>query len=499
MESMTTFSTAAADRRENARQGDGRFGHQEHAEAGVCLLPHPTSAEDLHVWSAADEAEFAAAEAGRVARTGPGIAGMLRRELDRCQTVPGRRLMMRVKADAAHPLQARSYGAAADPGEMDVLAALGYQGARDFDDATRLNCHHAHEIIEAHLTPTRAAGLVQAGFTRVPNPHSTWITEALRTAPLGDIAAVKQLEGANEQWAAMVGLTDPARGDRARQFIAAGELKPTWIESGHELADLQAVRDALPAPKHGEHNRTAETLELVRKGVTGAQVKAYGVKICDQRIAEELGRLDACGHKPTVIRSLHARAAHRSVDELIAFADGGLTKGADLAAYEGSLEDQEPAKILAAAQKLTPEQAVTWANAKAGHKRLSTEEVDGAVKIIAGGYTDHRQVMEAYRGSFYEPATLTDDSSMGAKPIVVLGGVVASGVTPDQAGSMTRAGIPATMIPEHLGEADYWAAGEPYRAEFRRRQERNASYGYGHYNKAQTPDWPLTEADYRAG
>jgi hypothetical protein len=358
------------------------------------------------------------------------------------------------------------------------------------------------------MTPARAAGLRAAGFTTIKYPNAPWLRDTLRTAPIEEITEAMGQTDEEQRWSTLVGLTDPARGDRAREFFAAGERDLSWIQSECALADLQAMRTTLDAVSTTSYGNEREAEHYVEKGLTPAQVQGYGTKVSWYRKKEEIDAWDASPHAPAVLKSLHHRASHRDVASLRAFADAGITKGADLAVYEnrlghdlGGVED-----IIAVSGQLTPKQVTSWADEQGLGYRLYRGEVEGVVKLETAGYTSLTDAATAYKGAFYGPAAKTDDSMLKASNLAVMGDIVASGATPAQAKAMTRAGIPPTKITEHLGAGDYWAAGKQYRDAYVARQADQSEQagfvgtgtGTGGLFDAGATQWPLTESTYRA-
>lgn len=505
MEGMThTYvSTAAASAREAARTAAGQFGTQARSEAEFDLVPTPSEPfADPKVWTRADDAELAA------------IAASLRNrhhldwEMDQCQTVAGKRLIMRALGDRTHPTRNNVADAAPKPEQADALAALGYQDKEDFTDAANLGAARPYEIIEMQLTPARAAGLRAAGFTTIKYPNAPWLRDTLRVAPVPAITAAMGQPDEQERWAALVGLTDPARGERAREFFVAGERDLHWIQSGFPLSDLQAMRTTLDATSDSQFGNERDAETYVRKGLTPVQVSSYGPKVCWHRSKEEIDDWDTSGHSPAVLKSLHHRASHRNVASLRAFADAGITRGADLAVYENRLgyEMGGVEHTIAISKMLSPTQLKTWADEQGKGYRLSRAEVEGVVKLTAADYDNLTEAASEYKGSFYGPASLTDDSMLKAANLAVMGDIVASGATPAQARAMTRAGIPPTKIPELLGARDYWAAGQHYRDAYVARQsEQSAQDGFvgtgtgtGGLFDTGAVQWPIEEDAYRA-
>ena len=499
----TPIATSAAAAREAARTSAGQFGTQPLSEADLDLDP-TTDQPDPKVWSSADQDEYDAYVEQLEDNDDQSGLKSLEWHMGHCDTIPGKRLAMRAYMDLSHPVSLR-YGSWNTAQSIDTLASMGYQDKEDFTDALNLHASNENYIIKANLTVARAAALRAAGIKRVEYAHSPWLTETMRTADAEKITEAMQHPDEEARFAALAGLVDPARGDRAREFFAAGEKDMYWIHSGLPLKELQAMRDTVQRISTSPHS--SDAVSYVSRGVSPAQVEAYGLKASWDRPVAELDAWDASPHAPAVLKSLHHRAGYRNVESLLAFADAGITKGADLAVYENRLSHEMGGveHLIDVSTKLTAKQVKTWADEQGKDYRLSRSEVEGAVKLEAAGYRNLTEAATAYKGSFYGPAAKTDDSMLKASNIAVMGGIVSSGATPTQAKAMTRAGIPPTKIAEHLGEEDYWAAGARYRAAYTARlssQDTTGAFvgtgtGTGGLFDSGAAEWPITEADYR--
>ncbi|WP_424348468.1 hypothetical protein [Kocuria sp. CH-021] len=327
-------SASAAAAREAARTTSGQFGTQALAEADLDLVDPSggPAGVDPNTWSDADEAEYDDHRRTLAADLGPGMIYHLEQSVDACQFPYGKRLMMRAYTDRSHPL--RSFSSQyPKPEECDTLGAMGYQDKEDFADASNLHCDRPHQIIAANLTPERAAGLRAAGVSWARDTGSGWVTETLAQAEISEIAEAMKIQDRRKRYTALAALTDTDRGTRAAEFFAAGETSTRWIESGLPLEDLQQVRDALPVNSMGEHNRESDAQYIVAKGLTAQHVKDDGPKVCAVRSKADLDAWEAAGHAPAMLRSLHHRSSHSEIGELISYADAGIIRGKDLAAY----------------------------------------------------------------------------------------------------------------------------------------------------------------------
>lgn len=135
-----------------------------------------------------------------------------------------------------------------------------------------------------------------------------------------------------------------------------------------------------------------------------------------------------------------------------------------------------------------------WAEANPA-RVLAQDEVEGAAKLVVGGYDGPREVMAAYKDAFFPLATEADPKSQIAKPLVVFGDVVASGATPEKVKAMTRAGIPPVKVAEHVNDTDYWAAGAAYRERHAKQMAQEREWEF--HDKPS--EWPVTEEGYRTG
>lgn len=227
-------------------------------------------------------------------------------------------------------------------------------------------------------------------------------------------------------------------------------------------------------------------------------MKAYGPKVCAVRPKKkDIDAWVTAGHDPAALRSLYHRSSHSQIGELISYADAGITRGKDLAAYLDASTSYGGAKtVLGVARHLSPEQATTWA---AGNelRKIDVAEAEAAAKMIAAGYETPGQVSAAYADMVFASATRYDFGPLTVRPMVRYGSMVGAGVTPDKAAAMTRAGIPPTKLHEHAEESDYWAAGEKYRQQYF--PSGRAGPGLGDDEAPTETAWSVTKADWRAG
>lgn len=459
----------------------GQFSTAVHGESDISLALSPEPSHGL-------DAETVIGHAAR--SIGPGVIAELERQVAGTTTPGGRQLILQ-SIDSRYN-QHSIYGRAnamsgLDPQRCDDLAALGYTSIDEVSWEKTSNLNGLSSITSKGIGPDRLAFISR--LKKSEYQWSAWEKEVILTAPVDELdhlISSNKGKSPEEKYIATVALLGPDKVARAQQAFAAG-ITPSeqrLIEAEQHTPEvLVELRNELPESKRGAYF----IVDMADRGITGQHVKNYGVKACGAFSGPEL---DACGIKPAVLRSLVSSSVQTDLESYRRLSDAGYTKGSDLKAASQAMGTTD-VKALATVRKHAD--GATLQNfAEAVRGDLTTADAQAVGRLVKAGIADPAELRKWTAANYSEANRLMDrDQSI----LAVHADVVTAGITPEQLGAMSRAGIPVDEAPRLKNAPDLWAAGKPFRDAWEAHQVRQAEQRWIREAKP----WAFTEDTYRDG
>lgn len=468
---MATISTLA--RQPKGIPVGGQFAALRHCEAEVSLGRREGSAPT-------EESVLAAA----AEHLGPGI----RRRLAETVTEGGRALFLQ-RCDALYNgyspfvVDRSTYGPT--PEQCDALAALGYVSVNQFAPEQLKNVRGLETLAEHDVGPDRLEAI-----GRLPTQElqwSSWERDAYLHAPLDRLEGVIADQGMTtaEKYVATVDLLGmPINTARARKAIEAKIEDRALIEADtFPIPDLVDLRAALPESKRN----AGHIVGLARKGITGAHLRAYGAKACEQYTGPEL---EAAGLAPKRIRSFLTSGVHVALEDMARLEKAGYSSGQDLKLASQAMGTSDAGLLATARQYASGEQLATFSGALAS--KLTVQDAKAISTLAQRGVTEPAQ-LRPYTSWTHAPANQFCNRTQSI--LSIQAGIIEAGISAPRLGQMQRAGIPLDRAAHYVDSLDLWADGKKYRDVY---QEDQVSRLDGKWVRDVTP-WAFTERSYARG
>lgn len=454
----------------------GQFAATMHGEPGLRLgAPGPAAVNEDDVLTAVTES------------MGPGAVPGVRRRLAETQTDGGRQLFLQrcdalYNQESAYTVDRSIHGP--DPEQCDALAALGYESVNDFSPEKLKNFRGVDSIIAGGIEPGRLELLTR--LTRHEFQWSAWEKEAYLGAGLEDLETVISNQDASlrDRYVATVALLGPEKAERVRHALELGIGDRGLIEADtHPLETVAELRAALPSSKRGAWH----IVQLADKGITGAHLRTYGTKACEQYTARQL---EASPVPPKTIRSFLAAGVRVDLDGMKLLHEAGYTAGADLKSASQAMGTYDPERLAAARGHASGDELARFGAALSS--RVSVEDAEAIAVLRAHGITEPAQ-LRPYTTAAHSRANHAVNRNQSV--LAVHANVIKAGISPEKLGQMQRAGIPVDEAPAFKDSADLWADGKKYRDAHDADQARKLE---GRWIRTASP-WAFTEENYLKG
>lgn len=411
---------------------------------------------------------------------GPGAVPGHQARLDACRTEVGRSIML-------SSMGKRSTRYELNTGEADTLAELGYES---YELVEPLG---SDIVLATGMEPERAAVLGTLAGQNLMYNHThlgemtavekPWAAEAITTltpAELEDLSGNQSGKDKFSNYRMLVTKNHPERGPIVDRAEALGIRDPGLIESKYDIETLAGIKEAIRTPSTPPSSW--QVLQLAKGGHTKETINRYGTAVCDIATA---GNLDAMGVSPKAARSFVSRGGIQTAGDMNEYHRAGFTTGRQIQQLNDLSE--EGTSVAAKGHMLKaidPDDLLKW-KSQTFSGRFDLSEVRTVAALQKSGFPDPKALDDKYRPHVHTQQDRLYAGTGNGSPIETMGGFVAAKVSPEQAGRLSRAGIPLGKMPELKDSKDPWADGAPYR-------ERYAS-------SYQATPWAFTKDNWEQG
>ncbi|XKH58333.1 hypothetical protein LG293_17050 (plasmid) [Citricoccus nitrophenolicus] len=486
------------------REG-GQFKATAHAESTITLAGPAEQSPEEEIESLVEL---------RVADVGPGIEPSVRTALEGIKTDGGKLLWARYQLGPdAHR---HRYHAALKYEEADAVHALGFETSEDVERAAVVGAM-PRDLMRLNVGRDRVDALAEAfpdpqGWSVRPldDFHHTWYREAVAAGPIEDVIDIHARDGHRaEDWRDMVGLADPARADRAQQFLDSGCFRVDWVTSDHSPEDLLSMARMGGKGKPSDRN-TDRALHRLNEGLAPEDLRDFGARFVDRFGVDAVRDLRQNRIDSKAVKAVHHALAFddRPDTEQIAWSCGQSPVQTYARLVSAGVTTSETASQLHYAAENVDVAVVIQRSLGAGRaaeyrqhlsdtgewRRFDKDRVRALAAFDQNGGTPE-QLVAAGRRTERESLKHIEYQARGRSAVTDLADAMASGVTADRVEQMSRAGIPPLAFKDHQDADDLWTAGAPYREAYAAEEARLAKSPFRPANHREKR-WPWTEADY---